>query len=110
MTIFILFQLYAFFFEPNFNQSQVVIYQNASGEEEEVADYNIKVGDFVPTVIITTTLSIDDESGETEVFINDRSKFDFYFNYKDATTSVRYEAILCTEYIDGEHWADKPEA
>ena len=69
----------------------------------EIADsYEIEAGEFVPTFWIIT----EDKDGlvPTKTY-NDRTKFDFYYvQTHEDERNTRYEAILCTEYINGPYF------
>ena len=69
---------------------------------ETAGPYEIEAGEFVPTFWIIT----DDKDGDevTKIY-NDRTKFDFYYlqQHEDGK-AIRYEAILCTEYMNGPYF------
>ena len=104
VTMFIIVQLYAFFFSPSYSQAQSITYLDSSVGKKAKA-YDIAPGEFVPTFFVQTHTGEGDFDGNV---YNDRTKFDIYFETigTGEEGKTRYEAILCHEYIFGEHWSD----
>ena len=104
--MFIFLQLYAFFFHPSYSQNQAVTYLD-SNVGEEAGPYKIEAGEFTPTYYIYTEDTHTDPD-QTIMTYNDETKFKFYYKESDKDTGEDkfIEAILCTEYIDGEFWAE----
>lgn len=108
-TLFIFVQLTGFVFSPSYNQTQTTVYL-ATGAEKSSDPYTIYQNDFIPTFAVHM---YHDEPGTEEIdywwLPTDQQYFNVYYeqyDYGSDADPIKYDAILCTDYISSWDVAD----